>query len=149
MNRITSARVERPEYNCRAGSRVVVTLDELDFSKLVYRAIHVGPGEVFYVGSDADIADFCVQTPHKRGGCGGNFKMEDGSVREVRGAWSSRSGVLHALTGDEVVQCTVEDRYVSVEVRREALERLGVTVRRDDTYLKGETYFWANLPEGV
>jgi hypothetical protein len=149
MNRITSARVERPAYNCRAGSHVVVTLDELDFSKLVYRAIPIKSGETFYVGQDGDIVSFCVSTPNKGGACGGDFKMEDGSVREVRGAWSSRSGVLHALTGDEVVQCTVEDRYVSVEVRREALERLGVTVRRDDTYLKGETHFWANLPEGV
>lgn len=108
-------------------------------SDITYKEYVVDNRRTLYVGFDATkvFSMFMLSSDlGVKGACGGNLHMDDGSVVNITGAWSSRSSVVNMFLPEEdhVVECHMTGQYLRCAVR--------VSWLRDhlpkDTYLRKE-----------
>ncbi|NNB67639.1 hypothetical protein [Pseudomonas fluorescens] len=74
-----------------------------------------------YIGQNEGLVAYCIAGTG--GACGGHFKMHDGSVEEVAGAWSSNSYSIFKATGFDSVAASFNNRVISLSIP--ALQALG------------------------
>lgn len=93
-----------------------------------YKAIPVGH-HVAYLALDGDVGRFVVHNPRNETGFGGatfELPMEDGSVRRIKGPWSSNPTSISKIfeLEDPLVDCV--SNYSVVYVRLSVLRSLGI-----------------------
>ena len=122
MSRVVSASVRRFPFHARV--EVVLEGEE----SFVYRALPAGDG-VAYLALDGEIGSFFFHAPRNETGFGGaefELKVEDGSVRSIKGPWSSSCSAMNKMfrLDDPLVECVVGCRVCYV--RKSALDRFEI-----------------------
>lgn len=121
-------------------ARVEVVLEgEPSFT---YRALPEERG-VAYLALSGDVGSFFYHTPHNETGFGGaryELQMEDGSVRSIKGPWSSSCSSMNKMFGldDPLVECVVG--YRACYVRKSALDRFEIPLVAHQ-FSDGTVYF--------
>ncbi|WP_456254915.1 hypothetical protein ACP3PM_20915 [Pseudomonas iridis] len=67
-----------------------------------------------YLAQVEGLVDYC--SAGSGGACGGTFKMRDGSVEEVVGAWSSNPGDVFTNAGVDTVSTSFNGLVISISV---------------------------------
>lgn len=73
-----------------------------------------------YLAQSEGLVDYC--SAGSGGACGGKFKMRDGSIEEVTGAWSSNPGHVLKASGIDTVSTSFNGLVISISL--EALREL-------------------------
>lgn len=136
MSRVVSASVRR--FPSHARVEVVLEGEE----SFVYRALPAGEG-VAYLALDGEIGSFFFHAPRNETGFGGaefELKMEDGSVRSIKGPWSSSCSSVNKLfrLEDPLVECVVGYRVCYIQ--KSALDRFEIPLVANQ-FSDGSVYY--------
>lgn len=87
--------------------------------ELTYKKIPENGGVTYFAELDGYV-HFFYSNSNRTGGCGGVCRLEDGTIEQVGGAWSSRAGAVNTLlpTAEHVVDAYVIDDPIAYQKGR-------------------------------
>lgn len=102
--------------------------------QLRYAAYPLSGGETYYVGHNKDktVWSFCIVTGNKQGACGGRLTMQDGTIQNIGGAWSSSASSVNSelRLDDPLVEVVIG--HTVYHTTKSLLDKFGVPLQYRD-----------------